>query len=117
VTLSACSTAAGYVSNSIGALSLSGAFLNAGASSVVGTLWDVGDEESLSLMVQLHASLRAGDTAAHAVRSLQKRLIADATKKKSLAWASLVVLGDVSGRRPRKTAVSERPGSRVSVVP
>lgn len=67
VTLSACETAAGRIAGGEGALSLSRAFLRAGASGTVATLWPVGPA-SAPLMETFYRALARGDDPATALR-------------------------------------------------
>ncbi|MFJ9892759.1 CHAT domain-containing protein [Streptomyces sp. NPDC091280] len=54
------------------ALTLSTAFLSAGATAVVGSRWDVADDpRTTALMLVLHHRLRAGDPAGDALRAAQ----------------------------------------------
>ena len=57
VVLSACETSAGKIVSGEGALSLSRAFLEAGAKRVMGTLWKVQDFASYELIKNFYSSL------------------------------------------------------------
>ncbi len=70
VVLSACRTGLGEVSGD-GVVGLARAFLYAGTSSVVATLWDVADEPSALLMPKLYQSLRIQNDKARALRRAQ----------------------------------------------
>src|SRR6185436_311797 len=73
---------------------LTGAFLAAGARSVVATLWDVGDEATAAFMAELYRHLRSGETPAHALRSTQLRFRGDPRWNDPAIWAAFVVVGD-----------------------
>lgn len=68
VVLSACETSVGRLAGGEGALSLSRAFLRAGAGGTVATLWPVG-AGAAPLMSRFYAELAAGRTAAEALRA------------------------------------------------
>lgn len=56
-------------------LSLTNAFIAAGASAVVGTLWDIEDRSTARLMTELHRELARGLTPADALRKAQQAAI------------------------------------------
>ena len=56
-------------------LSLAGAFVAAGASAVVGSLWDVDDQSTARLMAEFHQHLRRGIVPEQALRLTQKSAI------------------------------------------
>lgn len=68
VTLSACRSGRGAPSRGEGMLGLSRAFLQAGSSAVLVSLWDVGDETSADLMQAFYRHLSAGASPADALR-------------------------------------------------
>ena len=68
VTLSACRSGRGSPSRGEGMLGLSRAFLEAGSSAVLVSLWDVGDETSADLMLEFYRHLSAGAGPAEALR-------------------------------------------------
>ncbi|UCF18698.1 MAG: CHAT domain-containing protein [Gemmatimonadota bacterium] len=90
VILSACESAAGRMLAGAGPLSLSRAFLQAGASGVVGTLWPIGDEAAAELMVAFHEALARGlppaQALSHAKRSLR------ATRADPFYWAPFLLV-------------------------
>lgn len=61
VTLSACETGLGAVSNGDDVVGLTRGFLYAGASTVIASLWQVDDEATASLMLSMYAQLKNGD--------------------------------------------------------
>jgi CHAT domain-containing protein len=77
VILSACETGVGQQRGLQGALALDRAFLVAGASAVVSSLWVVSDASTAELMQRLHQGVRAGlalDLAlAEAMRAVRER--------------------------------------------
>ena len=95
VVLAACRSAAGTVSRTEGALSLSRPFLAAGVPNVVGSLWDVDDEVSRTFFVAFHRSLLAGADPARALQSAQLLLLhsGDPTLAHPSTWAGFVSIG------------------------
>jgi len=75
VTLSACETALGAEVPGEGVFGLVRAFLYAGASGTVGTLWRVGDSESTSLIADFYEGLAGGHRPAAALAQAQRKAI------------------------------------------
>jgi CHAT domain-containing protein len=98
VVLAACSTATGATYRMEGATSLSRAFLLAGASSVVGSLWDIDDEVSEQFFIRFHRRLAAGDAPADALRGAQVELLRadDPRLRAPRAWGAFQVMGALS---------------------
>jgi tetratricopeptide (TPR) repeat protein len=89
VVLSACETAAGRVVAGEGPLSLSRAFLQAGAGQVVATLWPVG-ESAADLMSAFYREMEAGSQPAQALRAAKQR--ARAAGLEPIAWAPFTLV-------------------------
>lgn len=89
VVLSACETATGRVVAGEGSLSLSRAFLQAGARHVIATLWPVGDATA-NLMATFYRELDAGRPPAAALREAKRA--ARAADVPALAWAPFTLL-------------------------
>jgi CHAT domain-containing protein len=70
-------------------VSFASAFIAAGASAVVGSLWDVEDASTRELMIDFHRALSQGRTAADALRAAQKTAI-DRNRPIS-SWAAFQV--------------------------
>ncbi len=95
IVLSACATAVGRLQGQVGVANLARAFLQAGADSVVSTLWPVDDMQSLLLMKAFYGHLARGDTAASALAFAKRDLIAQLGKDASpSSWAGFVLLGN-----------------------
>lgn len=92
VVLSACDTARGRILSGEGAQSLARAFLDAGAESVVASLWNADDQRTAPLMQSFYAALARGEPPASALRSA-KLAAARSGEVPSSCWASFVVLG------------------------
>lgn len=90
--LAACGTLRGRESGVEGMPSVARSFLEAGASTVVGTLADVNDEITARLLHAFHRHLAAGDSAAEGLRKAQLDAIArggDDAREEN--WAPFVV--------------------------
>lgn len=92
VVLSSCRSAAGTVLRGEGVMSLGRAFFQAGARTVVASLWPVRDDETAALFEDFYRHLARGETVAAALRAAQKERIAAGAPASS--WAAFVVLGD-----------------------
>ncbi|HEX7152170.1 MAG TPA: CHAT domain-containing protein [Thermoanaerobaculia bacterium] len=72
VVVAACSTLRGHTAGLDGTRSIASAFLAAGASTVVGTLWDIDDEPSAFVVTRFHEALkRDGVSPSAALREAQ----------------------------------------------
>lgn len=75
VTLSACRGAGSRIYAGEGLVGFAWAFLQAGASNVIASLWDVHDESTAELMGRLYAGLAAGMSPAESLRAAKLGLI------------------------------------------
>jgi CHAT domain-containing protein/Tfp pilus assembly protein PilF len=104
VVLSACQTQLGERSKGDDVVGLNRAFIYAGASSVLASLWTVDDEATSILMKAFYANLKQGLSKAAALQAAQA-----VTRKRYLHpyyWAAFVLTGDPNkdiGRRPRNS--------------
>ena len=90
VTLSACSSGRGWVKPGEGVVGLSRAFLHAGASSVMVSLWNVNDQSTFQLMSLFYENLDSLGPS-KALRKAQIEMIeADAPLHQ---WAPFVIVG------------------------
>jgi CHAT domain-containing protein len=89
VILGACGTAGGHI-GSEGPLSIARAFLAAGATRAVATLWPIDDDASVPLLVSFHRSLKGGFDAASALQETQIRAIHASVSAHD--WAAFEVL-------------------------
>lgn len=94
--LSSCRSALGAIEDGRALASLTGAFLAAGSSAVVATLWDVEDTASAVFMEQFYHQLSRGFTVAEALRRAKLRLRADPRWNRSSLWAAYALVGDGS---------------------
>lgn len=92
VVLSACSTNTGTVLRGEGVMSLARAFFQAGAHTVVASLWPLRDDEAALFFDRFYDHLGDGLSVAAALHAAQRdRIEAGAP---AAAWAGIVVLGD-----------------------
>jgi CHAT domain-containing protein len=90
LSLSACSTAADTRSG----LGLAGIAVRSGASSVLGTLWNVQDDAAAELVVAFHRALQSGGVSrADALRNAQRSLLERAETAHPGYWAAFVLVG------------------------
>jgi len=92
VVLSACSSNTGPLLRGEGVMSLARAFFQAGAHTVVASLWRLRDDEAADLFDRFYRHLGRGISVAAALQAAQGELIAEGAP--AAAWAGLVVLGD-----------------------
>jgi CHAT domain-containing protein len=95
VVLAACGTIRGDAEHVEGMPSIARAFLAAGASSVVGTLWDIDDDSAAGLFRRMHVELHKGANPSSALRTAQLALAHDSDVRLSnpASWAPVELLG------------------------
>ncbi|MCC6651205.1 MAG: CHAT domain-containing protein [Candidatus Eisenbacteria bacterium] len=98
--LSSCESAAGRVVSGEGVVGLSTAFLSAGASSTVATLWPVGDAVTERLMRSFYRELASGRSVSQSLRTAQADIRGGAATRHPFYWAGFVVIGDGDVRLP-----------------
>ncbi len=101
VTVSACDTARGKVIRGEGAQAFSRAFLAAGASATVTSLWRVADQPSADFMRQLYYFLAQGQSKAQALRSAKLQFLRSGSLASPRYWAAFVLTGDGWNPCPR----------------
>ena len=94
VTLSACDTGVGPVDEA-GVANLVNAFIEAGAESVVSTLWELEDHSTAQLMVDFYQHLALREPKAAALRQAQLDLMQQGFSP--YYWASFELVGDPDG--------------------
>jgi len=92
VVLSACSSNTGVVLRGEGVMSLARAFFQAGAHTVVASLWRLRDDEAANFFDRFYKHLGHGRSVAAAAQAARQDLIAKGAP--AAAWAGIVVLGD-----------------------
>ena len=94
VVLSACQTALGRSLEGEGQVGLAHAFLRAGATNVVASLWPVDDRSTARLMTYFYSALLHGNRdAASALTSAQRELAKERGYGHPFYWAGFVLLG------------------------
>ncbi len=96
VVLGSCRSAGGQVLRGEGVMSLARAFFQAGARTIVATLWPVRDDDAEALFERFYGHLARGETVAGALREATRERIAAGAP--ASAWAGFVVLGDGDAR-------------------
>jgi CHAT domain-containing protein len=91
--LSACETARGKISEGEGVIGLAWAFLAAGCPAEIVSQWKVDSASDTELMVNFHRRLRAGASAAAALRLASLDLAKNSAYRHPFYWAPFVVLG------------------------
>jgi|GEM_PF-2468600 len=98
VVLSACQTGLGEVTAGEGVFGLRRAFLQAGAKSLVMSMWKVPDKETCELMVQFYKNIAAGTNRSQALRQAVLRQKQIAGERYGFAhpifWGAFVFLGE-----------------------
>jgi CHAT domain-containing protein len=95
VTLSACESALGDKEPDGGEITtLAEAFSSAGATTVLASLWSVGDESTKELMVEFYSQLAAGASKAEALQKADLKLLKNPKFSRPLYWAPFVLMGD-----------------------
>ncbi|HMI59180.1 MAG TPA: CHAT domain-containing protein, partial [Gemmatimonadaceae bacterium] len=92
VMLSGCNTALGQIVNGEGILGLTGPLLQAGAHSVVATLWPVSDRQSAEFVQRFYGFLANGAAATDALRLAQLDAMQRGVPPRD--WAAFVLTGD-----------------------
>jgi CHAT domain-containing protein len=91
VTLSACETGLGKTLQGDEVIGLQRAFLFAGASNILASLWEVDDQATNVLMQRFYRELRAGAPLRQALRTAQRDVMA--RMPEPLYWAAFQVTG------------------------
>lgn len=97
VVLSACDTALGKNVSGEGILGVSRAFLYAGASSVIVSLWQVSDASTSDLMIRFYRHLSRSGDKAEALRLSKLELIRQGRYDHPYRWAPFILIGRPGG--------------------
>lgn len=106
VFLSACETGIGKVIKSEGVMSFARAFFNAGAKSVISTLWQINDNSTSRQVLNIYENLIKGQSKDEAIRSMQLKYLENAKTSDSAFpyyWAAYQCQGDLSPIFMRKS--------------
>jgi CHAT domain-containing protein len=100
VVLAACGSARGDTVHIAGMSTLARAFLDAGASEVVGTLWEIDDDTAGPLFLRIHERLRDGASPARAVRDAQTAMLQSTDERLAhpATWAAVTVISNSERR-------------------
>jgi CHAT domain-containing protein len=91
VALSACDTGRGDLHSGEGVLGLRGAFMIAGARTVVAAIWRIPDAQSCEWMIAFYTEIVRGQSVQSAVRRAKLRMISDYPQP--LFWAGFICYG------------------------
>lgn len=96
VVLSACQTGLGRVVAGEGVLGLAWAFIQAGAASLVVTLWNISDAASATMMTAFYRDLVAGATKSAALRTARREMMRNdiPALRHPYYWAGYVLIGE-----------------------
>jgi CHAT domain-containing protein len=95
VTLSACESALGDKEPDGGEITtLAEAFSTAGATTVLASLWSVGDESTKELMVEFYSKLANGASKAEALQAAEIKMLRNPKFSRPLYWAPFILMGD-----------------------
>jgi CHAT domain-containing protein len=94
VVLSACQTARGQILAGEGAQGLAQAFLNAGAQSVVASLWNVNDQRAALFMEAFYRHLAKGQNKVEALRSAKLDMFKTPATSSPRYWAPFILIGE-----------------------
>lgn len=95
--LSTCESASGEILRGEGVMGLARAFFQAGAHTVVASLWPLRDDDGAALFDRFYRHLSQGKSVAAALQAAQRDRMSEGAPAE--AWAGVVVLGD-GGRVP-----------------
>jgi CHAT domain-containing protein len=98
VVLSSCETAGGQLRKGEGIMSLSRSFLQAGAPSVVHSLWPVEDAKSREIMVGFYGELKKGHAKSSALSRVKRQYLDQQPPfyTHPYYWAAFQITGDTS---------------------
>jgi CHAT domain-containing protein len=97
VVLATCENALGTQMNGEGLISIARGFFNAGAASVLATLWESEDQSTVKFMSHFYSALsNETDQPSAALKIAQSRLRSDPRWAHPYFWAGFVLLGDWS---------------------
>jgi CHAT domain-containing protein len=108
VTLSACDTGVGPVGEE-GVANVVNAFVEAGAQTVVSTLWELEDHSTAHLMTVFYEHLGRAEEKGESLREAQLQMIASGDPP--YFWAGFEVVGDPTGNlfnRPNQNSTVRR---------
>ena len=93
VVLSACETGVGEIRQGEGVNGLRGSFIQAGAKSVLSTLWEISDEGTKEFMTNFYPPIIEGDNPQSSLRKVQREFINSDVWSHPFYWAPFVMVG------------------------
>ena len=96
VILSSCESGLGAVKPGAGIFSLSRDLMQAGAKTVLKSLWKVNEKSTLELMTRFHSNLSSGQVVAEALRNAKESLMSMTEYKHPYYWAGFVLEGNAT---------------------
>jgi CHAT domain-containing protein len=94
VVLSACDTGVGEVKTGEGVYGLRRSFVEAGAESLVMSLWPVSDVFTRDLMISYYKNLKQGIGRGEALRQVQLATLKRPDRRHPFYWASFIQTGE-----------------------
>ena len=97
VVLSACQTASGQLSRGEGLLSIAQSFFQAGAKSMVASLWNAGDQQAMQLISDFFLNLKEQNDKASAIRKAKLQYLEFAEDQMAAHpyyWAGFISIGN-----------------------
>lgn len=99
VVLSACKTSDGELKKGEGVMSLARGFFNAGAKSVVSSLWDINEKASNDIIQEFYKNMLNGDSKSEALQKAKLTYIAqnkNTSEASPYYWSGLTITGDIT---------------------
>ena len=93
VVLSACETGVGEIRQGEGVNGLRGSFIQAGAKSVLSTLWEISDEGTKEFMTNFYPPIIEGENPQSSLRKVQREFISSDVWSHPFYWALFVMVG------------------------
>jgi CHAT domain-containing protein/Tfp pilus assembly protein PilF len=94
VVLSACDTGVGEVKTGEGVYGLRRSFIEAGAESLIMSLWPVSDTVTRELMINYYKNLKQGMGRGDALRQVQLEMLKRTERRHPFYWASFIQAGE-----------------------
>lgn len=98
VVLSACKTSDGELKKGEGVMSLARGFFNAGAKSVISSLWDINEKASNDIIQEFYKNIAAGDSKSEALQKAKLTYIQNhknTSEASPYYWSALTITGDM----------------------
>jgi len=98
IVLSACKTSDGELKKGEGVMSLARGFFNAGAKSVIASLWDINEKASNEIIQEFYKNSVAGDTKSAALQKAKLTYIQNHNNTSEASpyyWSALTLTGDI----------------------